>query len=185
MNERFAPPVSNHSVNVSKIESPRGIRAWLVEDYAVPLVSLEFAFRGGASQDPEGRYGAATILSGLLDEGAGDLDSQAFHRALDEKAIELSFHADADKLGGRLRTLSKHIDRAGALLTLALNAPRFDEEPFERVREQVKAHLRHEMNDPGTVAWRAFKARVFDGHPYQHPSDGSADTLDALQRPNM
>jgi zinc protease len=185
MNERFAPPVGSHSVNVSKIVSPGGIRAWLVEDYAVPLVSVEFAFRGGASQDPTGRYGAATIFSGLLDEGAGDLDSQAFHRALDEKAIELGFHADQDKIAGRMRTLQRNLDRAGALLALALNAPRFDEEPFERVREQMKAHLRHEMNDPGTVAWRGFKARLFDGHPYQHPSDGSAETLDALQLPNM
>jgi predicted Zn-dependent peptidase len=66
MNERFAPPAGSYSVNVSKIESPRGIRAWLVEDYAVPLVSVEFAFRGGASQDPEGRYGAATIFSGFI-----------------------------------------------------------------------------------------------------------------------
>jgi len=185
MNERFAPPATAHAVNVQKIESPRGVPAWLVEDYAVPLVSLEFAFRGGASQDPVGRYGAATIFSGLLDEGAGDLDSQAFHRALDEKAIELSFHADQDKLSGRMRTLQRNLDRAGALLSLVLNAPRFDEEPFERVREQMKAHLRHEMNDPGTVAWSGFKTRVFAGHPYQHPTDGSAETLDALQRPDM
>jgi len=185
MNERFAPPAAAHAVNVQKIESPRGVRAWLVEDYAVPLVSLEFAFHGGASRDPQGRNGSATIFSGLLDEGAGDLDSQAFHRALDEKAIELSFHADQDKISGRMRTLQRNLDRAGALLALSLNAPRFDEEPFERVREQVKAHLRHEMNDPGAVAWRGFKARIFAGHPYQNPSDGTAETLDALQRPDM
>jgi len=185
MNERFAPPAAAHAVNVQKIESPRGVRAWLVEDYAVPLVSLEFAFHGGASRDPQGRNGSATIFSGLLDEGAGDLDSQAFHRALDEKAIELSFHADQDKISGRMRTLQRNLDRAGALLALSLNAPRFDAEPFERVREQVKAHLRHEMNDPGAVAWRGFKARIFAGHPYQNPSDGTAETLDALQRPDM
>jgi zinc protease len=185
MNERMAPPAASSAVNVREIVSPGGVKAWLVEDYAVPIVSLELAFRGGASQDPKGRAGAATILSGLLDEGAGDLDSQAFHRALDEKAIEIGFHADADKLSGRMRTLAKNFDRAGALLALALNAPRFDQEPFERVREQVKAHLRHEMNDPDTVAWRRFRARVFAGHPYERPSDGSLDTLDALARADM
>ena len=185
MNKRTAPPAASGAVNVREIVSPGGVKAWLVEDYAVPIVSVELAFRGGATQDPKGRDGAATILSGLLDEGAGDLDSQAFHRALDEKAIEIGFHADADKVGGRVRTLSKHLDRAGALLALALNAPRFDEEPFERVREQVKAHLRHEINDPGTVAWRGFRARVFKGHPYENPSDGSPETLDALERADM
>ena len=84
-----------------------------------------------------------------------------------------------------MRTLAKNLDRAVALLALALNAPRFDEEPFERVREQIKAHLRHEMNDPNTVAYRGFRARVFAGHPYEHPADGTQDSLDALQRPDM
>ena len=184
MNRQVAPAGSG-AVNVREIVSPHGVAAWLVEDYAVPIVSLEFAFVGGAAQDLEGRSGAATILAGLLDEGAGDLDSQGFHRALDEKAIELSFHADQDKIGGRMRTLARNLDRAGALLALALNAPRFDDEPFDRVRQQMKAHLRHEMNDPGTMAWRGFRARVFAGHPYQNPSDGTAETLDALQRADM
>jgi len=186
MNERMAPPAAAASaVNIREIVSPGGVKAWLVEDYAVPIVSLELAFRGGATQDPQGRGGATNILSGLLDEGAGDLDSQAFHRALDEKAIEIGFHADSDKVGGRMRTLSKHLDRAGALLALALNAPRFDEEPFERVREQMKAHLRHESNDPGTLAWRGFRARVFAGHAYANPPDGAPETIDALERADM
>jgi zinc protease len=180
----MAPPAAS-SVKCREILSPGGVKAWLVEDYAVPIVSLELAFRGGATQDPAGRFGATTVFSGLLDEGAGDLDSQAFHRALDEKAIEIGFHADADKVSGRMRTLSKNLDRAVALLALALNAPRFDEEPFERVREQIKAHLRHEMNDPGTVAFRGFRSRVFAGHPYENPSDGSLESLDALARADM
>jgi zinc protease len=186
MNERFAPPAAaSQTVNVREIVSPGGVKAWLVEDYAVPIVSLDFAFRGGATQDPEGKAGAATVMAGLLDEGAGDLDSQGFHRALDEKAIEIGFHADGDKVSGRLRTLSKHLDRAGALLALAANAPRFDEEPFDRVREQIKAHLRQEANDPGTMAWRGFRARVFAGHPYERASDGTEASLDALERADM
>jgi zinc protease len=183
MNQRVAP--TSGAVNVREIVSPGGVKAWLVEDYAVPIVSLELAFRGGAAQDPAAKSGATTVFSGLLDEGAGDLDSQAFHRALDDKAIEISFHADSDKVSGRMRTLSRHLDRASALLALSLNAPRFDEEPFGRVREQMKAHLRHEMNDPGTMAWRGFRTRVFKGHAYENPSDGSLETLDALARADM
>jgi len=184
MNKRIAPPAAS-AVKSREIVSPQGVKAWLVESYAVPIVSLELAFRGGATQDPQGRYGATAIMSGLLDEGAGDLDSQAFHGALEDKAIEIGFHADQDKIAGRLRTLSKNLDRASALFGLALNAPRFDEEPFERVRDQVKAHLRHEINDPNTVAYRSFRARVFAGHPYEHPNDGTLESLDALARPDM
>src|SRR5271170_7687450 len=134
----------SRAVPVQQILSPRGVKAWLVEDYAVPLVSLEFALVGGSAQDPIGKAGAATMLAGLLDEGAGDLDSQAFQRALDEKAIEISFHSERDHISGRMRTLVRHVDRAADLLRLALNAPRLDEAPFERVREQMNARLRQE-----------------------------------------
>ena len=181
MNRPFTP-AGQGAVNVRELVTPRGVRAWLVEDYAVPLVSLEFAFRGGAAQDPLGKAGAATLLAGLLDEGAGDLEDQAFHQALDEKAIEISFHNERDHLGGRMRTLARHLDRACELLRLCLNAPRIDEAPFERVREQMNAQLRHEASDPGAMASRAWRARVFAGHPYGVPSNGDLESLAAIER---
>ncbi len=49
----------SRAATVQKVVSPGGVEAWLVEDYAVPLVALEFAFKGGASQDPRGKPGAA------------------------------------------------------------------------------------------------------------------------------
>ncbi|MGH6817418.1 MAG: insulinase family protein, partial [Methylovirgula sp.] len=88
-------PVSR-AARVRHVVSPGGIEAWLVEDYAVPLVALEFVLIGGAAQDPKGRPGLANLLAGLLDEGAGPYDSDAFHRALEDQAIELSFSADRD-----------------------------------------------------------------------------------------
>ena len=185
MNMPFTPPAAKSAVNVRALTSPRGVDFWLVEDYAVPIVAMEFAFRGGASHDPAGRAGAATMLAGLLDEGAGEYDSQAFQRALDEKAVELSFQADRDYLGGRMRTLVRHLDRAGVLLQLAINAPRLDEEPFERVREQMNARLRHEANDPAHMASKAFREKVFAGHPYARPSEGEIDTLAALSRDDL
>jgi zinc protease len=185
MNKPFVSPAGQSVVNVRELVTARGVQAWLVEDYAVPVISLEFAFRGGASQDPEGKAGAATMLAGLLDEGAGDLDNQAFQRALDAKAIEMSFHADRDHISGRMRTLARHLDSAGALLAMALNAPRLDEEPFERVREQMYAHLRHDLHDPGSMATRAWRARVFPGHAYALPTDGEMESLAAVARGDL
>ena len=59
MNMPFVSPAAQSTVNVRELVTPRGVNAWLVEDYAVPLVSLEFAFSGGAAQDPTGEAGAA------------------------------------------------------------------------------------------------------------------------------
>src|ERR1700722_4092874 len=123
MNAPVANRTLSRTVNVQQLVTPRGVTAWLVEDYAVPLLSLDFAFKGGASQDPPGKTGAATMLADLLDEGLGDLDSQAFQQALDEKAIEISFNCDRDYIGGRMRTLIRNVDCAGELLRVPLKPP--------------------------------------------------------------
>ena len=185
MQKHIVVSTPQSAVSVKTLVTPRGLTLWLVESYAVPLVSLEFAFRGGSSQDPADKAGVGMLLASLLDEGAGDLDAQAFQRALDERAIEISFHADRDAMTGRMRTLVKNLDRAAELLRLAVNQPRFDEEPFIRVREHANARLRHDANDPGSVAAKAWKANAFPGHPYGQPSDGSLELLALIERADL
>ena len=185
MQKHIVVSTPQSAVNVRTLVTPRGLTLWLVESYAVPLVSLEFAFRGGSSQDPADKAGMGMMFASLLDEGAGDLDAQAFQRALDERAIEISFHADRDAMTGRMRTLVKNLDRAAELLRLAVNQPRFDEEPFIRVREHANARLRHDANDPGSVAAKAWKANAFPGHPYGQPSDGSLESLALIERADL
>lgn len=167
---------------IQRVVSPGGIEAWLVEEYAVPLIAVEFAFRGGASLDPADRAGAAKLFASLLDEGAGPYDSEAFQEKLAEHAIELHFSADRDTWRGSLKTLARHAGQAFELLRLALTEPRFDDSAVARVREQLLAGLRHEANDPDTLASRALFARAFPGHPYAQPVKGSIDTVPALDR---
>jgi zinc protease len=185
MQKHIAAPTAHTAVNVKVVTTPRGLTLWLVESAAVPLVSLEFAVRGGASQDVPDRVGAGQMLAGLLDEGAGDLDSQGFQRALDEKAVEMSFHNDRDHLTGRMRTLVKNLERAAELMRVALNAPRFDEEPFLRIREHYNARLRHDANDPASVSAKAWRAHAFAGHPYGQAADGTLETLARVERGDL
>src|SRR3984893_17868304 len=172
-----AAETPSRASTVQKVVSKGGVEAWLVEDYAIPLIAFEFAFKGGATQDPTGKPGAATLLSGLLDEGAGAYDSEGFHRALDEDAIEMSFSADRDILTGRMQTLSRNADRAFALLRLATTQARLDPEPFERVAGQIAAGLKREANDPDFVAGRRFRALAYPNHPYGRPVRGDLVTL--------
>jgi zinc protease len=185
MQKHLAVQPSHSAVNVDVVTTPRGLKFWLVPSHAVPVVSLEFAMRGGSAQDPADKAGLGALMASVLDEGAGDLDSQAFHRALDEKAVEMSFHCDRDHWSGRMRTLKKNLDRAAELLRLAVNAPRFDEEPLERVREHMNARLRHDANDPATLASRSWKAKSFPGHPYGQPADGTLETLARIERADL
>ena len=65
-------------VAVKSITSPGGLSAWVLEEPAIPFTALNLMFSGGAALDPADKRGAAFLMTGLLEEGAGDLDSQAF-----------------------------------------------------------------------------------------------------------
>ncbi len=179
------PTTGSRAETVQRVVTPGGIEAWLVESHAVPLVALEFAVRGGAAQDPAGKAGLATLLAGLLDEGAGPYDARAFHRAIEDLAIHIGFGADRDSLSGHLQTLSRNTDKAFDLLRLALTRPRLDAEAIDRVRSQLAAGLKRDANDPEAMVSKAFREKAFPGHPYGVSTRGELDTLDHLKRDDL
>jgi zinc protease len=168
------------AIEIERVVSPKGIEAWLVHEETVPLIAMSFSFGAGSAQDPAGREGVANLMSGLLDEGAGELDSKAFQAELDEYSIELSFSAGLDSFIGSLTTLSDNREQAVRLLTLALNSPRFDAEPVERIRAQIAARITRNAQDPDTVAGDALTEALYPGHPYGRQVEGTVETLKAI-----
>jgi zinc protease len=178
-------PVRSRAETIQRIVTPGGIEVWLVESYAVPLIALEFAMRGGAAQDPADKSGLATLLAGLLDEGAGPYDARAFHRATEDLAIHLGFGSDRDAVSGHLQTLARNKDKAFELLKLALTQARLDQESIDRVRGQIAAGLKRDANDPDALVAKAFREAAFPNHPYGRPVRGDVDSLDRITRDDL
>lgn len=170
-----APPA--RAVEVERVVSPGGIEAWLVEDHKNPIVTMNFLFEGGAALDPAGKEGLANLLSTLLDEGAGDLDAQAFQRRLEDNAIRLGFGAGRDDFSGHLATLKENQDQAFDLLRLALTQPRLAPEAVERMRGSVLAGIRRDLGSPDYIARIAFAEAAFPNHPYGRPAHGTLETV--------
>ena len=154
------------ALTIEKVTSPSGIEAWLVEDHKNPIIAADFTFAAGGATDPSGKEGLATMVAGLLDEGAGDMDAQSFQGRLEDLAVGMTFSSDADAFGGRLKTLTDNRDEAFRLLHLALAKPRFDADAVARVRGQMQVALQQEEQDPSALAGRAFSAALFPNHPY-------------------
>jgi zinc protease len=173
------------AAKIERVVTPGGIEAWLVRDETVPMVSIEFGFKGGAAQDPADKPGLAHLAASLLDEGAGDLDAAAFQERLEARAIQLSFHAARDTLRGSLKTLIENRDEAFELLGLALRAPRFDNEAIERVRAGVLAGLRRRSTSPGEIAAERWYARAFPGHPYGRPVQGTLESVPLIKAADL
>lgn len=174
-----AMPVSAE-VAVQEVTTDGGLTAWLVEAPEIPFVALEIRFRGGTSLDVPGKEGAVSLMAGLLEEGAGDLDALGFAAARDALAASYRFGARTDSLSISARFLSENRDEAVDLLRLAMVDPSFSADAVERVREQMLAGLRADAQDPSVLAGIAFARAAFGDHVYARPSDGTPESITAL-----
>jgi zinc protease len=167
-------------MKIETVKSPGGIEAWLVTERQVPLLALRFAFEGGSSQDPDRREGLANFLSGMMDEGAGELDARAFQERMEELAMRMGFDDSRDSLYGSFETLTQNLDSSAELLTLALTRPRFDADAIERVRKQLLAGLAYAAKNPDRVAGKEWSRVAFSGHPYGRSNTGTPESIQAV-----
>jgi zinc protease len=173
------------AMNIQEVTSSKGITAWLVEDYSVPIVAIRFVFDGGATQDPAGKEGLANLMSGLFDEGAGDLDSEAFQIKLDDVGAEMGLDAARDGTYGSMRMLAEQRDGAFDLLRLAVTEPRFDQAPIDRIRAQVLSGIIANERDPDTVAQRKWREALYGTHPYARPDEGTRQSIAMMARDDL
>jgi zinc protease len=179
----LAQPVqiqSAHATNIERVTSPGGIEAWLVRDTSLPLIALNFSFLGGANEDPQGKAGTGYMVSSMLDEGAGPLDSRGFHQQLEENAVELRFSVTHDYFQGSIKLLRERQDQSFELLRLALNEAKFEDAATARVASQILAALRRETTDPGSIAGRTWWNTAFAGHPYARPNNGTLTSVPTI-----
>lgn len=176
----FGAVLPASAMQIQKVVSKKGIEAWLVEDHSRPILSLQFAFKGGSTQDPDGKSGVATFVSGMLDEGAGDLDSSGFQKRLEELAAKMSFSANYDNFSGSFQTLTQNREDAIKLLRASLNDPHFDADDANRIREQLLANLRLEEKDPDKVSSIEWYKLAFGAHPYGRSSNGTVESIESI-----
>lgn len=168
------------AVDIVKVTSPGGIKAWVVVDKTTPIITVSFAFRGGAVRDPKEKEGLAVMVAGLLDQGAGDMNAQALQSKLEDLSIRFSMRAGRDDFTGSLRTLGENREVAFRLLSDILSKPRFDAPAVARVRAQLISSAIRATRRPGRIASKRWMARAFPDHPYGRPTGGTAKSLAAI-----
>lgn len=172
-------------IAIQEVTSPGGIKAWLVEEHAIPFTALEIRFGGGSALDDPGKRGAVHLMTALLEEGAAEMNAQKFAESRDALAADFRFDSGMDTVSVSARMLTENRSKAVELLRLALVHPRFDQDAVDRVRGQVLAGIRAGRKDPGTLASETFNRLAFGAHPYGQAAEGTEDSVAGLTRDDM
>lgn len=166
-----------------EVISPRHkVKALLIQSSHVPMLSLSFSFRGGSAYDGKDKAGLTQFTTSLLDEGAGDMDAEAFHKRLEDSATKISFSSDKDRVGGSIQVVKDGYDEGFALLKLALTAPRFDDEPLERIRKHMYVAIKRKQEEPDDLAAEKLAQILYGDHPYSIHQGGTEESVTSFTK---
>jgi zinc protease len=150
---------------------------------ASPLVSVRLLFNAGSIYDPPGKEGLAG-LTGLMLARSGtqkrpysDLLEALYPMAAD---IGLRVDREVTALDGTVHR--DQLDAYTALLEEALLRPGFAESDFQRNKAQLLASLTNTLRagSDELLGLEALQDKIFAGHPYGHPTQGTVESLQRL-----
>jgi zinc protease len=162
-----------------------GLQLHLVPRGPLPLVAVRLVMRGGSVWDPPGRAGVADFASRLFRRGAGGRSADDISEAVDFVGAALGGYANEENVVLSLSAPSKHLEAMLELMGLVLQQPDFPPDEIESARRRTLAQLQNELDDPGTLAERAWARAMWGTHPYGHETLGQRRSIEALTRDDL
>lgn len=144
-----------------------GMSVYLVEQHALPIVSLDVNFEGGSMVDPKGKEGLAGVCMSMLTEGTEKLDKILYSERLADTASSIGAYAADDSAGLTLSSLSKHLQPTFDQFVETLQSPGFRASDFDRMIKRRIENVRQSKGSPASVAGRVSGTVLYGpAHPF-------------------
>ena len=168
------PPITKRTLS-------NGLPVWIVEHHEVPVASVSLVVKSGATVDPPGKYGVASLTAAMLDEGAGTRDALALADAIDFLGASLGTGAGFDSSSVSLYTPVARLADALALMADVAIRPTFADKELERVRKERLTSLTQIRDNPPAIGSTAFPRLVYgEGHRYGTGLAGTTTSVTGL-----
>jgi zinc protease len=143
-----------------------GARVYFMQATELPMLDLQLLFAAGASRDGE-LPGLATLVNGMLNEGAAGLDSGEIAAGFENLGAEFenSSHRDMALVSVRSLTAADKLDPALDLFAQVVSQPDFPDNAYQRLRNQLLAGLQFRLQSPAAQASEAFWSGLYGSHP--------------------
>jgi zinc protease len=150
------------------------------KDASLPLVYVTVAFKGGATQDPEGKTGVSSLMGKMMLRGTKNKTKQQIDLALDSMGGSLDFETRAEFIAFRGMVLSDQLPNFLSLLSEILTTPSFRAQELEKLKKEEISTLLNELSNDRNLARLRFDETFFKGHPFSKPSNGKLKDLKDL-----
>lgn len=133
----------------------------------------------GAAHDPMGQEGSTTVLTELLQKGAGLFDARGLSAEFEKCGILRTHSAGGEASVFSMSLLAEHVERALELNALMLLDPVLPAGEFESVRELALQDLEALEDEPASKAMQELAARFYPA-PFGRSQLGTVEGVKAL-----
>ena len=162
-----------------------GMQVLAVLHHEQPVVSVRLLLRFGAAQDPVGKFGTASLVASLLDDGTATRTSQDIASTIDSIGGALGTGAGNDLIFVNVMVMKDSFDLALDLVADLVRNPIFALDEIERQRQQLTSGFKVSYEDPDYVAAVVHDRLVFGFQPYGFPTSGTPDSVAQITRADL
>ncbi len=165
-----------------RFELADGTPVYAKRDSQFPLVNITVYFRGGQYLEPAGKEGLAAITSeAWRTGGAGERTAQELDEELDFLAANLGTNIGDVSGSVSLNVLSKDLDTAMAIFMDVLTAPRFQQDRFDKAKDNLLQAMKQRNDDTADIESREWSRLIFGDDYWQNrlATQASVDAITA------
>ncbi|CAL4867829.1 hypothetical protein MMA231_02096 [Asticcacaulis sp. MM231] len=164
---------------------PNGLKVIVAHSSDLPLVAVRLLAKAGASSDPAGKGGTASLMANVITEGTATRSSQDIAVQSEALGTELSAGSDWELSSLRLNVVKTNLVPALDIMADVAQHPAFSAEEIERVRTQTLDDLKVNYQRPSTLAGYISAPVLYAGTPMGHVIGGTPNSLPKIGRDDL
>ena len=175
--------MSNYQSPATRHLFSNGLTLLIQENHFNQTVAISGRLKAGSMYDPQGFYGLSDVVANMLTKGTENRTWEEIAEETESVGANIGAAASTETVSIEGRLLSKDFDRVLDVLNDILRAPNFPQEELEKHRHQVYSWLKAWEDETDDVADRLLREAVYpDQHPYHWRVQGTAESLERIQR---
>ncbi|WP_394247625.1 M16 family metallopeptidase [Vibrio profundi] len=145
-----------------------------------PTVQLEIQLPAGERYVSKGQEGLANLTAAMMEEGSADRTVEELQAVLDKLGSQISVNAGSYTTDIAISSLEKNLAETLTIVEEVLLKPKFSEEDFARVKNQMLEGVIYQHQQPSWMASQATRQIIFGTTIFGRSNDGTKASLQAL-----
>ena len=157
-----------------------GLKVLLVEDHALPVLSVSLVSRAGSENNPDGKSGLATLVSEVMGDGTVSRDLSKLAQDQEKIGTRIGTGSGLESGSISMSLLTYHASEGMELLADVAQHPAFRAEDVERRKQQRLVRIGQETDNVQSMAMRVGPKLIFGDSPYGQPGNGTVDSVKSI-----